>query len=691
MSIIKVVAAVVDTRKLILYKSDGKTVEIPQGDPRLKSIVDAVLPIVKAGGVAEVDVDLMVENKYREFEQQSGGLIRFFRTAKKSVAHIFGAREGEEDENTVEPGVFGEIPSANLALTNAVDEIIKHAQPVSDEGFNPADDQPSDTMIAVVEDEESGELTVIPGVEALQDILDHSARNRNTRGVKALFKRLGKMIDKRGHSVEDLIRFLEKGDLPITDDGAILAYKRLYREKDPKTGETYFVDPHTRRVRQKVGSYVCLAENLVDKDRRNECSNGLHIGRRQYMGSFSGDVITLCRVEPEDVIVVPHNDPNKVRVCGYHILAELSEEGFRTICRNEPMTTVKGLAELLGRALAGKHIARLEKVEIGGARGGNLTITPLVASRSAAKVVTKGKTEKAVAIDDPTMKKDSKVPQEPSTVDPKALAGQVMGSRQQTARELWNIVNSDGTVRHGPAKRQQAAKDLLAFKKKSKVSWEVLGLSKSQVATVMNIAESGVPVEATPKQAKPKATPAPARPAAKKAKPAPAPTPTPAPDKLTKNERVRLWVIDLNMAEPGTIERALVARQMLDARRMWKKSWVALGQPGMTDDQLKQIINAAPANVPHVAEVAKLPKAKKASPEPISQHDRSKMRMGHKPTHDDGRLVGRPKNDPKEMNLPADKKEALRLVRSGQTVSQASKATGVHRRSIDRLIGLYGK
>jgi hypothetical protein len=692
MSTIRIKAAVVDTKKLLLYKEDGSTISIPQGDPRIKALVDQIVPIVNAGEIAEIDLKL--ENQYRDFElaqpSEGGGLVRFFRTARSKLGGLFKTEEDEE----LPTGVFGEIPVVDN-LNTAIEEIIRHAEPVSKTEFTSAEMQSGETMIAVVEDAK-GETKIIPGVEALKDILEHSAKHRNTIGVQNLLKRMAGYISERQHSVEDLLRFLEKGDLPIADDGSILAYKRLYTTDK----EGVFVDPHTRKVTQKVGSKVQVAEELVDKNRRNECSNGLHIGRRAYMGSFSGNVMVLCKIAPEDVIVVPHNDPNKVRVSAYHILARLPEKAFEQIRQNLPMTNIAGLSELLGKALKGNHIDVLETVEITQQRGEGLIITPTGAVRKLGANRKKDALPAATAIDD---QRNLKPKQEASSVDVKDLAKQVGGSRQQIAGNLLSIIETS----KDPLHIYQAAVDLVAFKKRVKIGWPVLGLTKDQVAKVLNIATGPKPAQRihqksakTPVKAKAPKKPAkaktrstvPQKPSKLVMPPASKVVRNPDTDvggklhretvaapnqSLTNNQQARIWRDQLDSNHLSDAQHAVIARQMLDSRRRWKKSWAALGLSATTDEELKAIINAAPIDVPHV--------------EPISQHDRSKMRMGHKPKHEDGRLVGRPLNDPMEMSLPSDKKAALALVRSGKTVSTASKETGVHRRTIDRLIEKFGK
>lgn len=572
MSLIRIAAVVVDTKQLTLYKIDGETIKIPQGDPRVRSIVDQVIPIVDRGGVAEISLDM--PNEFKNFEEQSGGLVRFFRAAKKAVNHIFASKEAEEP---IPEGEFGTLPSPAIQEAQAqpttrivVNEIIANAQPVSAIDYNQSETKADETMIAVVG--EGDDQRIIPGVEALEGLVAHSARNRNTVGMQNLLKRLSKMIDQRAHSVEDLIRFLEKGDLPIADDGSIVAYKRLYRQGD------HFVDPHTRKVRQRVGSYVCVAEELVDKNRRNECSNGLHIGRRGYMGSFAGDAITICKVAPEDVIVVPHNDPDKVRVCGYHIVAELPEGAFQAVCQNRPMTEIKGMPQLLGRILKGDHIDRIEEVRITEQKGGGLVITPLKNGKPVKPKLDKGPAPKATALDDAVNDRSTRA--DPKQVS-KIVTQKVGLSRRERARQLMNTVENSTN----DARRIQAAQELVAFKKSSKVNWETLGLTGNQAAKVLNIVSQKVEEKPVPPEA-PKPAPAP-----KKAQPIPVPKAAPAPfGGGTRQEKAALLMQTINSTAHPTI-RGLAAINLMNLKRTSKVSYAKLGVD-ISEEELQKIADA---------------------------------------------------------------------------------------------------
>jgi hypothetical protein len=566
MTKVRIVAAVVDTKQITLYKDDGKTIEIPQGDTRVRKIIDQVLPIVQTGGVAEVDLDF--PNHYRDFQELSGGAIQFFRVARKVVDKLFAVVEEAILEDAAETmpaepipaGQFGSVPAIQpesqeapkTELASAVDEIIANATPVTDPGYSSIDTQDTDTMVAIVDDK------VITGVEALKDQLAHSAGNRDAIGVQNLLKRMANYVGERRHSVEDLLRFLERGDLPIADDGSIIAYKILRRKDE------HYVDCHTKKVPQKVGSFVCVDESLVDKNRRNECSNGLHIARRGYVGTFGGDVVTLCKIAPEDVIVVPHNDPNKVRVCGYHILAELPDSAFAELKRNRPMTENPDMARLLGRVLKGQHIDRLEEVKITEQHGGGVKIRQLKVGGKTARVETKP----AKALDDG---KAGSAPVDPKAVSAQVTAAKAPASRQEQARSLWNAYTSARNKRD----RWQAATDLVAFKKRSKVAWPVLGIDLEASAAVVALANTPQPDAPAPK-------------APVKSQPVPTP----------QAEVAKATALAESLAAP-TGTRSEIAKQLFKTKnwtglaahkKQAKVSWEKLGFSGQQIEQLTKAI-----------------------------------------------------------------------------------------------------
>lgn len=517
MTTIRVVAGVVDGTKLTLYKEDGTTAEIQQGDPQLAVIIKHITPILSAGQVAEVTINTYEPPKpvqakqdhtFKEFEEKSGGLTRLFRVAKKFVQDIIHPNKPDEFHSTVTvaPQVIGTVPTEEITgnieivgdvsisklvidnatldapkleapekLSSAIDEILANAQPVSDPAFDDRETTEDHTIIAVVDNK------IIPGAENLKGQMATSNKTGNSKGMQELLRRVAAVIDKRGHSTQDLLRFLEKGDLPIADDGSIIAYKVLKSTSKAglKLEAGTFVDCHTGKVTQRVGSFVCVDPKLVDPSRTNECSNGLHIARRGYLNGFSGDIIVLCKIAPEDVIAVPTGDPHKVRVCGYHILAQIPANDHTNLRANRQLAYAES-QRLLTMAIKGEHIGRIEEVRINGQYGADVVVTQLTAEAvSPPKVTTKVERTKAIddehVVDKPAPVAPAKPKLEAPMVDPKAVAAKATklkagSTRNQGARKLFD---------------EKRYSEVIDIKKKAKVSWDKLGFNQTEVDTIL--------------------------------------------------------------------------------------------------------------------------------------------------------------------------------------------------------------
>lgn len=390
MSTITVIAAVYDTHALILYDNTGSTHEIDHGDPNIDLIVEKVLPVIEQGKTIEVDLGDVTGSlaPYADFSRKNTSKIGIFKVAKQFVSNLFSGSKPEEEANTPGYGTYGNIPNKvtvadNLEKidndtspvepvkepektvtpaqkqANAIAEIRKNAKPVT------KDEKPvteEETLVAIIGN------TVVPGMEQLANYFSSARSVKNYDGLQKLILRMAAIVDKRNHDILDLIKFLERGDLPITQNGDILAYKRLFKQGD------HYVDPHSKKVTQKPGDFVCMAPEMVDPNRRNECSNGLHIGRRDYMRGFSGDTLCLVKLAPEDVIAVPAYDANKMRVCGYHILSVLSNDMAQKVYSRQAFADDTDGSRLLDRAVNGQFGAPKRIVQITAAQGGNLDI-----------------------------------------------------------------------------------------------------------------------------------------------------------------------------------------------------------------------------------------------------------------------------------------------------------------------------
>ena len=511
-NLVRVVAIVVDTRIATFYMEDGEKIVLLQGDPRLRGILEYAAPLIDQNQV--VEIDFSYENSWKNFEDTTNGAVRLFRVAKKFLANLF-----TKDE--VAPTSLGHIPGEGLAGETApkqdskavIDQIKANAEPVSNITFNESGVAPQRTVAeengytpnnqavngkcahsdsydhTIVAVTKSGKI--IPGVEQIKSQFANAAKSGSTKGLEIFLERIGKVIEKRKHTVEDLLRFMERGDLPIADDGTIVIYKKLRSTSE----EGIFVDVHSGNVKQKVGSYVHMDPSLVDPNRRNECSNGLHVARRGYIKRFSGDILVLAKVAPEDVIAVPDYDANKMRVCGYHIIAQLDATQFRAINANQSLANAENGVNLVTDAIRGKHIGITQHVKIGGHKGTKLEITDL---EETPKQVKKAAIKEMKRQAEPVVEAkplDSEKGEQDTPVNPMDVLAKSKDP-SKTLVEEKKVYTQAETVQALWTKAltgdRDAAKQLLAIKKKAKKSWKVLGLPENASDTLKPLIDQSV-------------------------------------------------------------------------------------------------------------------------------------------------------------------------------------------------------
>ena len=269
------------------------------------------------------------------------------------------------------------FPYVEVAKTTNQDKLAAASEKLAALGAISTDDANFHTEVK--EDEVVVAVTnngVIPGVENLHRHLRQSAQLKDYKGFTKFLERLAPVIKDRLHSVEDLMKFMETAELPIADDGSILFLKRL-QYKDNEGGKRVFVDCHSGNIRQWVGCKVQVREDLVDPDRRQDCSNGLHVASMSYIRSFGGNVTILGKVAPEDVFAVPQYSTNKMRVSAYHIIAELPEEERNNVNNGIYLSKTEVGKKLLNDAIVGNHSSPTTLIMVGGHRGTNLKYTNL--------------------------------------------------------------------------------------------------------------------------------------------------------------------------------------------------------------------------------------------------------------------------------------------------------------------------
>lgn len=372
-----VVAATASNSIVTLYFDDGGTMPLAPDSAFTKQVMDKVAPALAASKTITLNMEEKTLNIYTEMEKKTNGLVKFFRVAKKALLGIDAPTEQQIESLALPMSDYNMSSNddtivAVIQTDDATPQELEDAAAFYDEmkANGGTNEGMGGSLSATETTKPAG--TVLVGAEALKNQINHFYKQENPEGFNKFMQRLATVVKARGHTAQELLEFLKSADLPIADDGCIVAYKRLNSQG------SYYVDSHSGLVKQRVGSRVFMRTEMVDPDRRNECSNGLHIGRRDYMRSFSGNTIVIVKIAPEDVVAVPRDyDGSKMRCCGYHIVAEVPKEGFNHLSRNEPMTADSKAAEMLTKVIRGLHDPVDQLVEIRGHRGTDLVITDL--------------------------------------------------------------------------------------------------------------------------------------------------------------------------------------------------------------------------------------------------------------------------------------------------------------------------
>ena len=620
-----VVAVSVDASYVVLFTDDGNTVELKQGDPRITNIMATVKEPLSEVPPRPVQVSLEMPKatlgnpEFGAAEEASGGVIRFFKVAKKRIADWFK----DEPESTpavadpapsdfVAPQTLGVVPGIevqpvepeslvsgnyDVLLTSFVEgnkvavikairvstgaglketaDLVSASKPViiatsitaakaqdireqvllaggqvqtvllpvgdnpvlepeapvkpaaqtneeklavanarldilEAEGVKPSDPKfnekltEDETVVAVT----NNGRTIIPEAQHLATQLKAATELKDFTGFQKFLDRLGTVVNKRRFSVEDLMKFMKHGDLPIADDGSLVIYKRLTKHGKDKSGRYLYVDVHSRKVIQRVGSRVFMDESLVDPDRRQDCSNGLHVAALSYLRGFSGEITIIGKVAPEDVIAVPEYSNNKMRVAGYDILAVLDSKQASVVNGGGKLSNVPGGTELLNSILRGKHIPIDQTVEIGGAYGSNLTIKDLENVAPLGEVL-KPEDIRNTNLDIPDehgyIPPKPSEPVKPADLKPKEevpankvenltpVKPKVENVKKETKAQIAQRLYTDFKGASTSAVAGSKATELLATKQASKKSWAALGLSDEIGKVITDAALSAAP------------------------------------------------------------------------------------------------------------------------------------------------------------------------------------------------------
>jgi hypothetical protein len=134
----------------------------------------------------------------------------------------------------------------------------------------------------------------------------------------------------------ELYEWLASGQAPITSDGCILAYKKVRDD---------FFDIYTGKIDNSPGKIPRMKQSEVDRDRRNECSHGLHfasIGYLSHYASVNNCKIVIVKVNPRHIFAIPRDyQCQKGRASEYYVVGEYkgannqTKEAFKDAFINE--------------------------------------------------------------------------------------------------------------------------------------------------------------------------------------------------------------------------------------------------------------------------------------------------------------------------------------------------------------------
>lgn len=127
-------------------------------------------------------------------------------------------------------------------------------------------------------------------------------------------------------AVDELFDFLEACDLPITDDGHFIAYKKVRAD---------YKDIYTGKLDNSVGQILTMPRNMVDEEKSRTCSAGLHFCSESYLPCYgsmnASDVrVLLVKINPADVVAIPADYNNaKGRTCRYEVIDEVPVDNIK--------------------------------------------------------------------------------------------------------------------------------------------------------------------------------------------------------------------------------------------------------------------------------------------------------------------------------------------------------------------------
>ena len=148
-------------------------------------------------------------------------------------------------------------------------------------------------------------------------MLDLMRNGHGSEGFKAFVKFCGRlMANPSRNSVQQAYKFVDDNSLPITPEGFVLCYKAVRND---------YTDKCTGKVDNSIGAKPFMPRNQVDDDPLDACSYGFHVGTKSFVDIFgnTNDRYIICKIDPADIVCVPHANVGKVRVNTYEVVRDM--------------------------------------------------------------------------------------------------------------------------------------------------------------------------------------------------------------------------------------------------------------------------------------------------------------------------------------------------------------------------------
>jgi hypothetical protein len=159
----------------------------------------------------------------------------------------------------------------------------------------------------------------------VEKVLDFAENKLPLQPILRFINNLMKNPSRR--AVQELYKFLEHKNMPITPDGNFLAYKGVQSDYFSKTAGNIIVIKGKvvdGKIYNGIGHEIEVERNGVCDDKNLGCSSGLHAGSVQYATDFGrGGKVVIVEINPADVVSVPDDcSCQKLRACSYKVVGE---------------------------------------------------------------------------------------------------------------------------------------------------------------------------------------------------------------------------------------------------------------------------------------------------------------------------------------------------------------------------------